>query len=118
MATHESGASFEQKRKILEASEEDTVPTPIFTGRNVRVLKSPELEQWFRRQREGATAQELEDLANQIKRKRRTSSEVSVTAGQISGMITEIESAEEVITRLIEEATGICLSLGSLADAE
>ena len=118
LATHESGASFKQKQKILEASEEDTVPTPIFTGRNVRVLKSPELEQWFRRHREGATLQELKDLASQIKRKRRTSSEVSVTAGQISGMITEIESAEEVITRLIEEATGICLSLGSLAGAE
>jgi len=67
LATTESGASFKQKQKILEASEEDTVPTPIFTGRNVRVLKSPELEQWFRKQREGATAKELEDLASHIK---------------------------------------------------
>jgi enoyl-[acyl-carrier protein] reductase II len=118
LATHESGASLEQKRKILEASEEDTVPTPFFTGRNVRVLMSPELEQWFRRQREGATSQELKDLANQIKRKRRSSSQISVTAGQISGMIKEIVSAEEVITCLIEEAGGICRSLSSLAGVE
>ncbi len=115
LATHESGASLEQKEKILEASEEDTVPTPVFTGRNVRVLKSPELEQWFRRQREGATSQELIHLANQIKRKRRSGSQISVTAGQISGMIKEIVSAEEVITGLIEEAGGICRSLRSLA---
>lgn len=118
LATHESGASLEQKGKILEASEEDTVPTPVFTGRNVRVLKSPELELWFRRQREGATSQELKELADQIKRKRRSSSQISVTAGQICGMIKEIVSAEEVITGMIEEAGGICRSLSSLAGVE
>jgi enoyl-[acyl-carrier protein] reductase II len=55
LATNESDARLEQKRKILNALEEDTVPNPIFTGRNVRVIRSPELDELIQKQRIGAT---------------------------------------------------------------
>jgi len=118
LATHESGASLEQKQKLLRASEEDTVPTPIFTGRNVRVIKSPELEEWLRKQREGTTPQELEALVSRIRERRRDNPQISMTAGQVSGMIREIEGAGDIIRKIIDEATAICKSLSLLTDTE
>ena len=118
LATRESGAGPEQKRRILEAAEEDTVPTPIFTGRNVRVIKSPELEEWVRRQREGATPQELEALADQVRQGRRDSPGANTTAGQIAGMIKDIESAGDVISGMIDEGMAICRSLSFVAGAQ
>jgi enoyl-[acyl-carrier protein] reductase II len=118
LATHESGASLEQKQKILNASEEDTVPTPIFTGRDVRVIKSPDLEEWLQKQRKGATPQELEVLVSRIRERRRNSPGINVTAGQISGMVREIEYAGDIIRKMIGEAAAICKSLSVLADAE
>jgi len=118
MATHESEIGVKQQQKLVEASEEDTAPTPIFTGRNVRVIKSPELEEWLRKREQGATPQELEILANQVREGRRGSPELNLTAGQISGMIKEIQSAGNVVREVIEEATVICQSLSLLADAE
>lgn len=118
LATSESGASSAQKQRIIEASEEDTMPTPIFTGRNVRVITSPELEEWARKQREGASPKELEVLASQIRQGRRDSPGVNTTAGQITGMIKHIESAGDLIGRMIDEATVICQRLNSLAGSE
>jgi len=118
LATSESGASSAQKQRILEASEEDTMPTPIFTGRNVRVIRSPELEEWARKQTEGASPKELEVLASQIRQGRRDSPGVNTTAGQITGMIKHIESAGDLIGRMIDEATVICQRLNSLAGSE
>ena len=118
LATHESGSSLKQKQRILEASEEDTRPTPIFTGRNVRVITSPELEEWAQRQRSGATPEELEALARQIRENRQRSPETNVTAGQISGMIKQIESAGDIINQIIDQATTICQSLWQIASAE
>ncbi|MDY6916723.1 MAG: nitronate monooxygenase [Chloroflexota bacterium] len=114
LASNESGANEEQKRRIVEASEEDTVATPVFTGRNVRVIKSPEVEHWFRRQRDGATLEELEDLANEIRRRRTKGSSISVTAGQVSGMIVSVESVADIMRAMLEEATQICRGLGAL----
>ena len=118
VAATESGASAEQKQRIIDASEEDTVATPIFTGRNVRVIKSPGVEQWVKRQREGASEKELAALAGRVRRGRRDGSETSATAGQICGMIEEIEDAGDIVARLVEEAAAICRGLGLLVTAE
>ena len=118
VAATESGASAEQKQRIIEASEEDTVATPIFTGRNVRVIRSPGVDQWIERQKEGATQKKLAAVAGRVRRGRRDGSEVSVTAGQISGMITEVENAGDIVARLVEEAGAICRSLGLLVTGE
>ena len=115
LATRESGASLPQKQWILEATEEDTIPTPIFTGKNVRVIRSPELEEWVRMQRGGASPQELEALASQIRQGRRDSPGVNTTAGQIAGMIKDIESAGGFVGNMVDEATAICHRLNSLA---
>jgi enoyl-[acyl-carrier protein] reductase II len=115
LATRESGASLPQKQRILEASEEDTMPTLIFTGKNVRVIMSPELEEWVRKQRGGASPQELEALVSQIRQGRRDSPGVNTTAGQIVGMIKDIESAGDLVGKVIDEATAICQRLNSLA---
>lgn len=118
VAATESGASAEQKQRIIEASEEDTVATPIFTGRNVRVIRSASLDHWVKRQKEGATQEELAVLASRVRKGRRDGSESSVTAGQVSGMIGEIENAGDIVARMVEEAAVICRNLGVLVAAE
>ncbi|MDD5037848.1 MAG: nitronate monooxygenase family protein [Dehalococcoidales bacterium] len=118
VVTHESGTSLERKQKILAASEEDTMLTPVLTGRNVRVIKNLELEEWAQRQREGASPQELEDLARQIRGKRSDKPGIGVTAGQISGMIKEIKNAGDIVKEIIDEAESICKNLILLADSE
>lgn len=115
VASVESGASVEQKRRIIEASEEDTVATPLFTGRNVRVIRSPTLDRWLRRQSEGASAEELEELAEQAKKSRSRGLEASIAAGQVSGMITEVSSVEQIVAGLVAEAAAICQRLGMTA---
>ena len=91
------------------------MPTPIFTGKNVRVIMSPELEEWVRKQRGWASPQELEALVSQIRQGRRDSPGVNTTAGQIVGMIKDIESAGDLVGKMIDEATAICQRLNSLA---
>jgi len=118
LATSESGASLPQKQRILEASEEDTIPTPIFTGRNVRVIRSPELEEWVQKQRGGASPEDLEALASHIRQGRRNSPGINTTAGQIVGMIKEIEGAGNLVGKMIDEAMTICQRLNSLASLE
>jgi len=108
LATHESGASLKQKERVLEATEEDAVPASMFTGRDVRGISTPAVEEWLRRQREGAPLVELNVLAEKAIQKRRSGEEVSVAAGQICGMIETIESAGDVIKGIIEEAAAIC----------
>jgi len=118
LATSESGISLLQKQRILEATEEDTIPTPIFTGRNVRVIKSPELEEWVQIQRRGATPQVLKTLASQIRDRRQSDPGVNTTVGQITGMVKNIESAGDLVRKMIDEAIVICQQLDSLANCE
>ena len=76
------------------------------------------MEEWLRRQSEGAPLKELNALAEEAMRRRRSGQEVSVAAGQISGMVKKIENAGDIVKEIIEEATAICESLGSLPQAD
>ena len=46
VASKEGGAPMGVKKKLLEAKPEGTTTTPIFTGRPMRVLKSPYINEW------------------------------------------------------------------------
>lgn len=112
LASHESIADLRQKQQVLEASEEDTLVTTILTGKPVRVIKTPGLEEWLRHRQEEAT----HEAGPMSRSEREDTGYIGVAAGQISGMIRSIESAEDIITRVIEEAREICRRLASSGD--
>jgi enoyl-[acyl-carrier protein] reductase II len=118
LASLESEASLKQKQKIVDALGEDTITTSIFSGKNARVIKTPELEEWLQRQREGAKPTELKVLVKRIIEKHRDSPESNIAAGQISGMIKKVDSVRDIIGRMIDEASSICRSLNLMVTRE
>lgn len=114
-ATHECAGCLAEKQRIIEASEEDTIVAPVITAKPVRMLRNQMVDKWLQMKREGATDEELAALAAEIRRQARDDPEKQfVAAGQISGIIRSIESAEDIIKEIIEGATAICQKLAKL----
>jgi len=104
LASQESIAGPEQKLQVLKASEEDTLVTTLLTGKPVRVIKTPGLEDRLRRglETKTPTGGSMRPIAGE------DTENMGVAAGQISGMIKSIESAEDIIKGIVEEAEEIC----------
>ena len=118
LATHEADTNALQKQKLIEVSEEDTMPTTLFTGKPVRVIKTAGIEEWERLRRVGAPPEQLKSMAQVLQRKRDLADdphELTVTAGQIVGMIKKVVSVEELMGQILDEAQQICARLGALA---
>ena len=118
-ATHESDVGPSEKRSILEASQEDTVVETMLTGKPVRVLLDEEIDRLQQLRRQGVADKELAALATEmLKLARHDPEKQTVIAGQISGMIKTIESAEDIVNQTIEGAAAICHKLHLLAIAQ
>jgi len=107
LASQESIAGLTQKRQVLDASEEGTLVTTLLTGKPVRVIKTPALEDRLHRDSDAKapTVEPMRPIA------REDPESMGVAAGQISGMIKSIASAEDIIKGIIEEAEEICSKL-------
>jgi len=116
LVTHECGANLRQKQMILEASEEDTVVSDLFTGKTVRMLRTSEIEEFLRQAGEGASRKDLRTLMAEMSQKSDVNPEdMGVAAGQISGMIRSIESVADITNGIIQEAALICNRLGEVS---
>lgn len=106
MAAKESQASPEEKQRILDAVDEDTVVTEIFTGKPVRVLSSPQLLSLIKAMQDGLSPEETRSRILELRKKKRTKEPGynSVTSGQGAGLIHEILPAEEIILEIINGA--------------
>lgn len=110
LASHESLADPRQKQQVLKATEEDTLVTPMLTGKPVRVIKTPGLEERLRQRQQEASPEPGQE-------RRQTGEDdeyAGVAAGQISGMIRSVDSTENIIRGIIEEAEEICRRLAYL----
>ena len=116
LVTHECGADLRQKQRIIEASEEDTVVSNLFTGKPVRVLRTPEVKELLRLAGEGVSRKDLWALMEEMRQKAEVNpEEMGVAAGQISGMIKSVESTADIISGIIKEAAVICRRLGEVS---
>ena len=98
------------KQRILDASEEDTRVTRIYSGKPMRNINNPLIEAWeeggvgtlpFPFQ--GAVIQEVTFAAQQAGRK-----ELGMNpAGQISGMLNEQRPAKEILAEIVNQAAEI-----------
>jgi len=106
VATEESGASPEEKQRILEAVDEDNVVTEILTGKPTRVLSSPQLDKLLQSMKDGLPLDEARSRVMELRKKRRRKElgYISVASGQGAGLIHGIVPAKNVIHEIVSEA--------------
>jgi nitronate monooxygenase len=98
------------KQRILDATEEDTRVTRIYSGKTMRNIKNPLIEAWEEAgvptlafPFQAAVIRDVTYAAEKAGRK-----ELGMNpAGQISGMFHEQRSAEEILHQMVEEAAEI-----------
>jgi NAD(P)H-dependent flavin oxidoreductase YrpB (nitropropane dioxygenase family) len=98
------------KQRILDASEEDTRVTRIYSGKTMRNINNPLIEAWEEAgvptlpfPFQGAVIQEVTFAAQQAGRK-----DLGMNpAGQISGMFSEQRPAKDILAEIVEQAAEI-----------
>ncbi len=94
------------KEKIIKSRDRDAIVTGRSTGYPVRVLKNKFTKEYLELEEQGVPFEELEELGAGRLRLAVIEGDMdngSVMAGQISGMIKDIKSCEEIINDIINE---------------
>jgi nitronate monooxygenase len=104
------------KKNMLESNEDGTVISRAFTGMTLRQLRSKFQAEWENKGGPLMPAPMQNVLAADVQesiRQARLEDYTLTVAGQITGMINEIKSAEEVVNNMVEEATRILEKIGA-----
>lgn len=94
------------KEKIIKSKDRDAIVTGRSTGYPVRVLKNKFTKEYLKLEEQGVPFEELEKLGAGRLRLAVIQGDMdngSVMAGQISGMIKDVKSCEEIINNIINE---------------
>ncbi len=99
-----------QKQKIVNAVDEDTQVTKIYSGKTLRAINNKLIEEW---NASGIPTLPMpmqslliRDLVEGLRQAGMTDY-LSGLAGQVSGMITEVKSATEIMADIVNEAIDI-----------
>jgi nitronate monooxygenase len=110
LATREGGALEIQKETIIEATDEDTRRSYLYTGKTSRSINSRFHDLWEHSGLEPLPfptqvlfASALADMFNQAKKKEY----MGPFSGQVSGLIKEIKPAAQVLEDMVEEAVDV-----------
>lgn len=107
VCSEECTASEDFKKAIVGARDRDAVVTGRSTGHPVRNLKNKLTKEIDKLEKEGADPEKIEELGSGKLRDAVIDGDVdqgSVMAGQVSGMISEIKSVQEIVDEIILEA--------------
>jgi enoyl-[acyl-carrier protein] reductase II len=110
VATHEAFAHQNYKQKILQATEEDTVVTRAFTGKDCRVIRNRYVELWQDRQAEiqPFPFQMMVDPEKMEAAVLHGDTDMGIMpAGQIAGAVREVKSAGNIVREMMEEAEAV-----------
>ena len=102
----ESIAHENYKKKIIESKDRDAIVTGRSTGYPVRSLKNKFTKEYMELEKQGVPFEELEELgAGRLRLAviEGNMDDGSVMAGQISGLVDDIKSCEEIINQIIKE---------------
>lgn len=94
------------KNAVLKAKDTGTIVTGRIGGTPVRILKNKMAKEYVKKEREGATLEELEVYTLGSLRKAVFDGNVdegSLMAGQVAGMVNEIKPVKEILERLMSE---------------
>jgi NAD(P)H-dependent flavin oxidoreductase YrpB (nitropropane dioxygenase family) len=107
LVSEEAHLDPDLKRRILEASEEDTRVTRIYTGKTARVINNPLLEEWERRglpthpiPYQGGFMAQFLAAARDAGRKELLMN----AAGQVCGMLRQVRPAREIVEEMVAQA--------------
>ncbi|RKD34398.1 enoyl-[acyl-carrier-protein] reductase FabK [Thermohalobacter berrensis] len=117
VCTEECIAHDNYKEKIIKAKDRDAIATGRSTGHPVRIIKNKLAKKFIKLEKEGANKEEIEKLGVGALRNAVINGDAdngSVMAGQISGLIKEIKTCEDVIKDIISEAKEVIGSLKTL----
>ncbi len=110
VVTKESQVHENYKKCILKAKDIDTRVTGRSTGHPVRAIRNQMTREYLRREQEGASFEELENLTLGGLRKAVVEGDVvsgSVMSGQIAGLVKEELSCKELIQKLVRETEAL-----------
>ena len=94
------------KEKVLKAKDIDTEVTGNSTGHPVRCLRNKMSRVYKKLEKEGASAEKLEELGTGALRKAVVDGDIdngSVMAGQIAGLVNKEQTAKEIIEEIMKE---------------
>ncbi|WP_409296631.1 NAD(P)H-dependent flavin oxidoreductase [Peribacillus sp. SCS-26] len=110
IATKEAPFHDTYKQKILAASDHDTVIVGRTAGKIRRLLKSPYADGLLLAEKNGISPEEFALLTTEEQHKlgalQGDEEHGFMNGGQISGLITDIPSVRELVTRMVQEAKG------------
>lgn len=115
-ATREAAGAESAKERIRAATGDDTLRSIVFdiSRRNVwpapftgRCLRNAHLERWFGRELELLRHQEEEAMSYAQAQRENNFDIAAVIAGEASGLIRDIIAAQELIDRIVDEATAL-----------
>ncbi|KAF8315748.1 2-nitropropane dioxygenase [Cantharellus anzutake] len=118
VASVEAGAPKAHKEAILSAGYGDAVRTLIFTGRPLRVRRTPYVENWEKNRQE-----EIKELTSQgevpfevdlAKNPKVMSEGRSFLLGEVSAVIKDIKPAKQIVDEMVAEAVEKLRAAGSL----
>lgn len=94
------------KQIVIDASDSDTVLTGEYGKKQVRCIKSPWTEEYWKLHDSGALSEELDQFCRGTVAAARDGiiERGAFSAGMISGLITEMKPAAKIITDIMEEA--------------
>lgn len=95
------------KERIIKAKDIDSVVTGQSTGHPIRILRNQMSKEYLKKEKEGASFEELEMMTLGTLRRAVIDGDVvrgSVMAGQIAGLIQKKQSCREIIEEIIGQA--------------
>ncbi|MPZ24091.1 MAG: nitronate monooxygenase [Dehalococcoidia bacterium] len=96
------------KQRVLDAGEEDTRVTRLYSGKTMRNITNPLIERW---ESSGLAALPMGPqlaIANRLQKAAIAADRIDLTmnpAGQVSGMLHEIRPAADIMADLVQDAT-------------
>jgi enoyl-[acyl-carrier protein] reductase II len=122
IASHEAQAAEDYKKRITEIGSADTIVTRCYSGKPMRVIRSPYVEDWERR------AEQIEPFPQQLLNSAEAGilgtltgdtsnfdpTRTCMPAGQGAGSVRDIASCAEIIERVVAEARETIEYLGWL----
>ena len=95
------------KQRLCKASDIDSVVTGRSTGHPIRVLRNKMTREYLKKEAQGASFEELEQLTLGSLRKAVMDGDIdsgSLMSGQIAGMIKSVESCQQIIDNIVSKA--------------
>lgn len=106
LASEECPIHENYKNAIIKAKDTDTIVTGRIAGTPVRTLKNKMAKEYVKREKEGATMEQLEEYTLGSLRRAVLDGDIktgSLMAGQVAGMLNEIRPVKDIIESMFKE---------------